>query len=286
VARPNVDVVVPFRGQRRELDQLRGRLASLALAEGDSLRVVDNTPGASSLDGAVPVTPAAELGTPAYARNRGAALGQAEWILFFDADTIPPPDLLERLFDPLPAERTGLLAGGVRDEPVPRGGPPAARFAYLRRAMSQDHTFSFGRWSFAQTAHAAVRRAAFEAVGGFRAQLRAGEDADLTYRLQGAGWGGASTPPWCTAAARPCARSSARGWAMAQARLGSTASTRARSRGTAAPALVWWGVRFAVTGVARAVRDRDRDAALWAVFEPLSLISRELGRSLSNERTL
>src|SRR5205085_6077877 len=49
-------------------------------------------------------------------------------------------------------------------------------------------TFRFGDWGFPQSANLACRRAAFEAVGGFRVDIRAAEDADLTYRLRAAGW--------------------------------------------------------------------------------------------------
>jgi hypothetical protein len=103
--------------------------------------------------------------------------------VFLDSDTEPVDDLVDRYFDPHPAERTGLMAGGVIDEPVPRGGPAAARYAYLQEAMSQRQTFRLGEWAFAQMANAACRRKAFEAVGGFREDIRAGEDADLCYRL-------------------------------------------------------------------------------------------------------
>src|SRR5947209_6985898 len=59
MARPRVDVVVPFRGDAAALALLRGRLAALELAPGDSLLVVDNTPGAAAAaPGPVRVLPA------------------------------------------------------------------------------------------------------------------------------------------------------------------------------------------------------------------------------------
>src|SRR3954452_11496758 len=153
MARPAVDVVVPFAGPPPEPEPL----AALRLAEGDSVRVVDNNPG--SPDGGIP--------TPGYARNRGAERGQADWLLFLDADVVPPPDLLDRYFDPPPGERTALLGGGIVDEEVPATGHPTARYAYIRGLMSQDDTFYYGRWGFPKTANALCRRAAFEEVGGF-----------------------------------------------------------------------------------------------------------------------
>ena len=120
-----MDVVVPFRGEAARLDELRAGLARLQLQPGDSVVVVDNTPGhgpaALEEEG---VVHAAAIETPAFARNRGAERGSAEWLVFVDADTEPFPDLLDRYFDPSPGERTALLAGGVVDEEVPAERPP------------------------------------------------------------------------------------------------------------------------------------------------------------------
>jgi hypothetical protein len=111
-----VDVVVPFRGGRTALQELRARLSALQLRPGDTLVVVDNTPGREPCEGPdegkVPVLRAIERATPGFTRNRGAARGSAEWLVFFDADPEPSKDLLDRCFDPSPARRTALIAGG------------------------------------------------------------------------------------------------------------------------------------------------------------------------------
>src|SRR3954469_6194797 len=112
MARPAVDVVVPFAGPPPELE----RLATLQLGEGDSVLVVDNNPSPQPLAAAVPVIHCPGRATPGYARNRGADRGRAPWLLFLDADVVPPPDLLDRYFDPTAGERTGLMAGGMEDE--------------------------------------------------------------------------------------------------------------------------------------------------------------------------
>ena len=285
--RPPVDVVVPFRGEAPALEQILARLAGLHLGPGDSLVVVDNSPEERAVPGGVVRAPG--LQTPGYARNRGVERGGAEWLLFIDADTLPPPDLLDRYFDPAPGERTAILAGGVRDEPVGPEAGPVARYSYVNGVMSQDNTFGYGpRWGFPQTANAMVRRAAFEEVGGFREGIRAGEDADLTYRLRDAGW---EVERREEAAVVHLSRQSV--WALARQRAGhgAAAAWLDREHGGGFPArrrpgLVWWGVRFAVSGVMSAARKRDRDAALLAVFDPLEQISYEFGRSLPNERPL
>src|SRR4051794_13761161 len=191
VARPPVDVVVPFRGSPAELEELRRRLARVELREGDSLLVVDNTPGHGSSQGPVQVLGASGHATPGYARNRGAEDGSADWLLFIDADVVPPANLLDLYFEPPPAEDAAILAGGVRDEPVERRGGPVARYAYISGAMSQDNTFGDGpQWGVPQTANAMVRRAADEAGGGFREGIPAGGDAGLHLRLRPPGWEG------------------------------------------------------------------------------------------------
>jgi glycosyltransferase involved in cell wall biosynthesis len=257
----------------------------LELAPGDSLVVVDNSPAGRLPSAPVQVERAAEVAAPGYARNRGAAAGRGEWIVFVDADTLPQPDLVERYFEPPPAERTGLLAGGVLDEEASPEGPAVARYQYLRRSMSQDHTLGLGRWAFAQTANVAVRRAAFEEVGGFREDIRACEDADLSYRLASAGWERERRE---AAAVVHLSRQTIRSFIGQKAQHGAGVGWLDRTYpgsipGHRRPGLLWWAVRFAVGNLVSAARHRSRDEAVWAVFHPLDLVTRELGRSLSNE---
>lgn len=278
-----MDVVIPFRGSAEELGRLRDRLRALPLQPGDSIVVVDNTPG-EPRDGALH---APELATPAYARNRGVAQGKAEWLVFCDADTHPRRDLLDRYFDPPPGARTGLIGGGVIDEEVPLDAPVAARYAYLRGLMSQAATFDFGdEWGYPKTANVACRRAAFEEVGGFREGIRAAEDADLAYRLKAAGW---EVERRETAAVVHASRKTLRGLVVQQALWGSGGAWVHGVYPGAVPlvgrpGLVWWAIRSGVGGLVAAVRRRDRDAAILGLLRPLETLAWELGRLLPNER--
>jgi mycofactocin glycosyltransferase len=263
-------------------------LASLTLRAGDTLLVVDNTPGeppGEDVGDAVPVVHAAQRTSPGYARNRGAERGTGEWIVFIDADTEPSSDLLDRYFDPAPAADTVLLAGGVIDEEVPPDAPGPARYAYLRRTLSQTRTLSLGSWSFGQAANLACRRDAFEAVGGFCENIRAAEDADLNFRL--AARGGALERR--EAASVVHRNRSALSAFIAQASLhGAGSAWLSRRYRGAFPrrrrlGLIWWGIRFATRGCLRAARNRDRDQLVMALFEPLWELAFEFGRSRSVE---
>jgi GT2 family glycosyltransferase len=292
MSRPAVDVVVPFVGPTQALEKLASRLGHLKLGPEDSAIIVDNSPRPEptpneAVNG-ISVIHAAERSTPGFARNRGAFSGSATWIVFFDADTEPSEDLLERYFDPYPEPRTALVAGGVRDKPEAKGGLPAARYAYIREAMSQENTFRFGAWSYPTTSNVAVRRAAFEAIGGFREDIRAAEDADLTFRLKRAGW---EVERRESANVTHDSRRTLWSFVVQKALHGAGGAWLNREYPGCLPArrrpgLTWWALRTGARGLTGAVRSRDRDQALWAVFYPLELLVWELGRSLPNERPL
>jgi GT2 family glycosyltransferase len=283
-------VVVPFRGSREELEQLAGTLTQLRLRPGDTVLIVDNSPrrhGISQL-GPVSVRPASERHTPGYARNRGAERGSGDWLVFLDADTVPSEDLLDAYFEPPPRERTGVLGGGIHDQPVPGDGPSAARYAYIRGAMSQEDTFRFGEWGFPKTANAAFRRSAFEAVGGFRDDIRTAEDADLCYRMRGAGW---EIERREHAAALHRNRATVPSFVVQRFLYGAGGAWLEWQYPGAFPArrrlgLIVWAIRRSIRDLLLAARIRNRDRALWAVFEPLEAVAWEFGRSLPNERPL
>jgi GT2 family glycosyltransferase len=205
-----------------------------------------------------------------------------------DADTEPRHDLLDRYFERAPAARTGLLAGGVLDEAVPGNAAAAARYAFLKDAMSQRQTFRLNEWAFSQMANAGCRRVALEELAGFREDIRAGEDADLCYRLRRHGWlierrEGASVVHRNRRTIGGFVRQKAiHGAGAAWLDYNYPGSFPARRRS----GLVWWAVRHTATQPISALRHRQRDEALLAVFDPLEQLSFEFGRSLPNERRL
>lgn len=188
----SLDVVVPVRDQPRELRAcLDGLFASGVLP--DSVIVVDD----ASTDGGATVAAAEALGVrvvrrpvnggPAPARNDGAELCRADVIVFVDSDVVVAPDALERfraLFAGDPA--LGAAFGSYDDAPTAPG--TVSRYRNLlhhfvhQNADPEASTF----WSGC----GAVRRSAFEAVGGFDPARRLNyvEDIDLGARLRRAGY--------------------------------------------------------------------------------------------------
>jgi hypothetical protein len=203
-ARPTASLVVPFAGPDAELAQLLDRLRGLRTQPGDELIVADNRPIRDSgrdrshyatdpsQSAPVLVIPAAGIASPGFARNRGAARASGEWLVFIDADTEPAADLLDAYLHRPPTQpETAILAGAIRDTLPPGTGKPraAARHAVARAQMDALVTAARASFPYAQSANVAIRRDAFEAVGGFNELARAGEDADLCFRLAAAGYG-------------------------------------------------------------------------------------------------
>jgi GT2 family glycosyltransferase len=284
--RPAIDVVLPFRGSDAELERVAERLATLGLRARDTLTIADNRPGAVDAGrGPVRIVGAGERQTSYHARNRGAACGAAPWLVFLDADVLAPPDLLDRYFAIAPAQKVGVLAGAVVDEPAPHGaaGTAAGRYAWLKSSMSQEVTLAHDDWGFAQTANAAVRRVAFEQAGGFDAGVRSGGDADLCFRVRAAGW---TLERRDAAAVVHRNRATISRMLAQRARHGAGAAWLGRRWPGALPrrrwaGLAWWSARRVAHGLVAAAR-RDRDAALLGLLDGPAVWAFELGRLVPN----
>jgi hypothetical protein len=279
-----VDVVLPFKGSDADLGRVAERLAALTTGPGDTLTIADNRPGATgaTIRGPVRIVGAGAKQTSYFARNAGAAAGDAPWLVFLDADVLPPPDLLDRYFEPEPAETTGVLAGAVVDE-EPATDTAASRYAYLKSSMSQEITLADDAWPFAQTANAAVRREAFAQERGFEDSVRSGGDADLCFRLRAAGWALERRPG---AAVVHRNRATIPRMLAQRARHGAGAGWLARRWPGAMPrrrwpGLAWWSAKRAAHGLKAAIR-HDRDEALLGLLDGPTVWAFELGRLIPN----
>lgn len=196
MSRPPVDLVVPFAGSPEQARALIDALGAVEREPGDSLVVADNRPGAVDWEAAgaaaarVLVVAAPDEHSSYYARNVGAGLGDAGWIVFIDSDCRPDPGLLRRMFEPEPAPGTALLAGGVRSTTdLLDAAPAAVRWSASRGHIDETAHLEGGPAPAGVTANLAVRRDAFEFVGGFEQGIRSGGDLDLCWRLAELGHG-------------------------------------------------------------------------------------------------
>jgi mycofactocin system glycosyltransferase len=126
---------------------------------------------------------------PGAARQAGVAVATTPYVAFLDADTLPPPGWLDALLPHFADERVGLVAPRIRSTP---GDGVLARYERWRSPLdlgaAPARVRSGTRISYVPAAAAVVRVAALAAVGGFDSTLRFGEDVDLVWRLDAAGW--------------------------------------------------------------------------------------------------
>ena len=281
-SRPAISVVVPFRGNRAAASRLLAALGDLDLRSGDEAIVADNTADGAArwiaADG-IRVVRAARERSAYHARNEGARLAAADWILFLDADCRPVPRLLAAYFEESISDDCGAIAGQILGEPDQRSF--AARYARSRNLF--DHADGLIRASGggAAAGNLLVRRRAFEQIGGFTEGIRSGGDLDLCRRLAAAGW---------TLEFRPRAVVHHRHRATLPSLLGAVARYGAGARwlnerypGSSPP----WPLRYGLVATARdivaRVRERQVEEAVFRGVDGLGLVAHRLGYATSNE---
>lgn len=121
---------------------------------------------------------------PAAARNRGAAATEADVVVFVDSDVEVHPDALERIAARFAAD-PGLdaLFGAYDDDPA----DPGLTSRYRNLLHHHMHAGAAGEAETFWAGLGAVRREAFEAAGGFDAdvfQEPSVEDIELGMRLR------------------------------------------------------------------------------------------------------
>lgn len=133
----------------------------------------------------------------AAACNQGAAVARGKVVVFLNSDTMVAPGWLDRLLEPFADSSVG--ATGPRSNFVsgpqlaPAGGyDPADPTAFAAFAAAWTRSHAGERFEIDRLVGfcLAVRRVAFDAVGGFDEAFERGgyEDDDLCRRLRHAGW--------------------------------------------------------------------------------------------------
>jgi cellulose synthase/poly-beta-1,6-N-acetylglucosamine synthase-like glycosyltransferase len=185
----NLSVIIPVLNGAKSLPECLDCLRKPATPQVEYIVVDDG-----SCDGSVAIAEAAGAAVlrtrgragPATGRNLGAAHAAGDILVFVDADVCVRPDTLERIrarFENDPS--IDAVFGSYDDEP----GDPG--FISQYKNLLHHHVHQSGRTEAATfwSGCGAVRRAAFQAVGGFdeRYTRPSMEDIELGYRLRAAG---------------------------------------------------------------------------------------------------
>ncbi|MES2304442.1 MAG: glycosyltransferase family 2 protein [Gemmatimonadota bacterium] len=190
---PRFSVIMPAHQAEALLPDTLGALlaSTLPRSEWELIVVDDASPDSTSAVAASladhVITLAGKPLGPGGARNAALATARGAWLIFIDSDVRVHPDTLQRIADAV-ARDPGLVAlfGSYDRQPDARGVLSEYRnllhrYVHLRGA-GEAETFWAGC--------GAVRRDAFEAIGGFdtvrfpRPQI---EDIELGYRLRDRG---------------------------------------------------------------------------------------------------
>jgi glycosyltransferase involved in cell wall biosynthesis/GT2 family glycosyltransferase len=226
---------MPFAGDARAAEAALRSLTAITIGEREQAIIVDNAEGgrvaelATAFPGRIDVIEAPVERSSYHARNVGAEAARGEWLLFIDADCVPPADLVARyLADPV-ADDVGMLAGPI----VGARGQDGllTEWARTRHILSQARSLD-AEAPAAATANVLVRRTAWEQVGGFHERIRSGGDHEFSWRIADAGWRIEARPE---AAVEHLHRTSLRGVARQMARYAAGNTWQRRRRPEAAP---------------------------------------------------
>lgn len=197
----DVSVIVPSRNRRNCLEQCLLSLAGLTYPRDAYEVIVVDDGGADGLADLVarlgtslPYAVRCErLATPSgisAARNRGMEVAAGRVFVFTDDDCLFEPRWLDGLLDPMAREGLGVVGG-------PDYAPSDAGF--LCRCVGYMFTSFVGTGGlrggrarvgayYPKGCNVAVRRECIEEVGGFVESLAPGEEIELAYRIEKAGY--------------------------------------------------------------------------------------------------
>ena len=119
---------------------------------------------------------------PAAAKNRGVRRSTADWILFVDSDDMLAPQALGTIEQTI-GDRPDHDLFSVRALEITETGTPTGREFGKRSPGTGYTTAGLLRHDAGGCSWFAVRRGAFDAVGGFDDELRSAEECDFALRL-------------------------------------------------------------------------------------------------------
>lgn len=191
----SISVIIPVRDAERTIDRCLRALAASIVAPREvlliddgctdgTLAVVESVTRDAGL--AVTVVPNRKPGGVAQARNYGASLATGDVVLFVDADVILDPGAIEAGERAIQSEGLDVAVGLQSAE----SAFPNATSIYKNLWLRHTYWIRSGRFSVIYSSAVAIRKEAFEAVGGFDANYRKPniEDSELGKRMSEAGY--------------------------------------------------------------------------------------------------
>lgn len=184
---PKISIIIPAYNEATlltlclesiEEQDFRGTYEVIVVDNGSS----DRTAGIAKLYGARVISETDKQG-PVFARIAGFKAARGEILVSTDADCVLPPDWLSRIARHFQRKRVAGLIMAFEYTTANTVAKRAARLL-LPLAIFIDR-LSGGHFS---GANFAVRREAYEAVGGFDPKFTTFEDVDLSNRLRRAGY--------------------------------------------------------------------------------------------------
>jgi glycosyltransferase involved in cell wall biosynthesis len=193
---PDISVIVPHLNQPEALGRLLDSLD--AQRPGDAafeVIVADNgsrTPLPVSITGRAGVRVVAEHRPgPGPARNAGVAVARGAILAFTDCDCIAAPDWIAAIARHFATPDAAPVIGG--DIAIALRGPRPDPIEAFEAIYGYRQQMYIARDRYAATCNLAMRRAAFDAVGGFGG-LDIAEDRDWGLRAHAQGWTMAFVP--------------------------------------------------------------------------------------------
>lgn len=193
---PRISVIVPAYGVAHLLAEALASLQAQSLTDWEAIVIDDGAPDdVAGACAAFADDPRIKLvmtdnGGISTARNRAIATSCAPYIALLDGDDAYEPRYLATMLGAIePRPEVGFVTCDAVFTGLPdRAGQRFSRFhaqtgeITLERVLRRDFNVFIG---------CAMRRAAFEAAGGFEDGLNFGEDLDLWIRILSTGWAGA-----------------------------------------------------------------------------------------------
>jgi glycosyltransferase involved in cell wall biosynthesis len=184
---PDISVVIPSYQAERHIRAAVESALGQTRKPAEILVVDDSTDGTAaivrSFGGVVRLIPGPRQGLLA-ARNLGWQESRGVWIQFLDADDVLYPEKFGRQLAALESNGADVALCQNHDL-FEDGRVEPGFFHYPPLAPGEDAFLYLNRW-FVQTCNPVIRRTLLERVGGFRPEVRRGEEGDLLARLAAA----------------------------------------------------------------------------------------------------